>query len=471
MSKVLVVDDKQMMRDSVATTLVRAGFTAVSAGDGETALNMIARHRPAAVVTDLKMPEMDGIELLRRVVESDPQLPVVLMTAYATVETAVDAMKRGAFDYIQKPFEGDELVMTVKRAVEHRRLACENEALRQSQPADAGRAMIGRSSEMARLRAQIDRLAASHGTVFISGESGTGKELVARQVHALSPRRDRVMLAVNCAALSENLLESELFGHEKGAFTGADELRKGRFELADGGTLLLDEVSEVDPAVQAKLLRVLQEQQFERVGSSVTMNVDVRVVATSNRDLGKAVQAGAFREDLFYRLNVLPLHVPALRDRREDIADLADHFLREQAARDGRAPARFEPEAVELLRAYDWPGNVRELQNICERAGVLVEGRSIDRAMIEPWLDARRRSPAAVPTPDPARPNPAFDEPEIAVADGKTLEEVEREVILRTLDRYEGHRQRTAAALGIGVRTLGLKLRKWKEDNLVAPTV
>lgn len=466
MTKILIVDDKQMMRDSVSATLVRAGFAAVTADGGEAALAMIGKHRPAAIVTDLKMPGMDGMELLRRVAQLDPQLPVVLMTAYATVETAVSAMKIGAFDYVQKPFDGDELIVTVKRAVEHYRLCTENEALKQNQAAlgtsgtSGGHRLIGESAVMMRLRKQIEQVAASHGTVLIAGESGTGKEVVARRIHALSPRNGRVMLAVNCAALSANLLESELFGHEKGAFTGADQLRKGRFELADGGTLLLDEVSEVDGATQAKLLRVLQERQFERVGSSITLDVDVRVIATTNRDLAAAARDKAFREDLWFRLNVLPVHVPALRERREDVAMLAEHFLKGQASRDGRAAKRLDAEALRMLCAYDWPGNVRELQNICERAGVLAHGEVIEAELIEPWL----RSVSKLPGAGAALPG-------VNVADGRTLEEIEREMIVRTLGRYNGHRQRTASELGIGVRTLGLKLQKWKQSNLVSASL
>jgi DNA-binding NtrC family response regulator len=472
MSKILVVDDKQMMRDSVSTTLVRAGFQAVAAADGSTALQMIARHRPAAVVSDLKMPEVDGIELLRRIAEADPSLPVILMTAFATIDTAVEAMKLGAFDYVQKPFEGDELVVAVKRAVEHRRLRQENEALRSAgDEQNARHQLIGESAVMRQLRRQIDQVAASHGTVLICGESGTGKEVVARRLHAASPRRRSVMLAVNCAALSASLLESELFGHEKGAFTGADQLRKGRFELADGGTLMLDEVSEIEPNLQAKLLRVLQERQFERVGSSVTIDVDVRVIATTNRDLGAAVAAGQFREDLYFRLNVLPLRVPPLRERAEDVPALAEHFLDQQGRRDGRAPKRFEAEALEMLRRYHWPGNVRELQNICERAGVLAGGEQIPADLIAPWLGARAETSPPDShrrTTDGPAPAPAI---ETAVADRQTLEEFERELIIRTLKKHNGHRQQTAEALGIGVRTLGLKLRKWKESNLVAQSL
>jgi DNA-binding NtrC family response regulator len=453
MAKVLIVDDKEMMRDSVGATLARDGFQVVAADGGEAALTMIARHRPAAVVTDLKMPGIDGMELLGRVRRLDPDLPVILMTAYATIETAVSALKQGAFDYIQKPFEGEELVMTVRRAVEHRELLRENAALRRTEgPARSARPLIGDSPSMRQLRAQIEQIAASHGTVLVSGESGTGKEIVAHTLHAQGPRRDKVMLCLNCAALSESLLESELFGHEKGAFTGADQMRKGRFELADGGTLLLDEISEISPQVQAKLLRVLQERQFERVGSSVTMEVDVRVIATTNRDLSRAVARGDFRQDLFFRLNVLPIRLPPLRDRRGDIPALAEHFLKMQAARDGREVKRFDEQAMRTLTEYPWPGNIRELENICERAAVLSPGRTIGAAVIRPWLTVAT-DPGAADGPN-----------------GATLEEVERQVILRTLGKHQGHRQRTASELGIGVRTLGLKLKKWKSLKLVERT-
>ncbi|HYE03027.1 MAG TPA: sigma-54 dependent transcriptional regulator, partial [Phycisphaerales bacterium] len=386
MSTVLVVDDKELMRDSVAATLQRAGFTVLGAGDGRAALDMIARRRPDAVVTDQKMPGLDGIELLEQVRALDEDLPVVMMTAFGAVDTAVKAIKLGAFDYLTKPFEGDALVIAVKRAIEHGRLTRENAVLRRSSAAEgigaAGSApgcrgldrLIGDSPVMRRVKEQVLAVAESHGTVLVYGESGTGKEVVARAVHELSPRSAEVFLAVNCAALSESLLESELFGHEKGAFTGAEKLRKGRFELADRGTLLLDEISEVSTRVQAKLLRVLQERTLERVGSSLSIGVDVRVIATSNRNLPQTVARGEFRQDLFFRLNVLPIHLPPLRDRLEDVPALAEAFVGLVGAREGRPVKRLEPGALDAMMAYSWPGNVRELQNICERAAVLCRG-------------------------------------------------------------------------------------------------
>jgi len=488
-TKILVVDDKAMMRDSVGRTLQRAGYTIVAASDGESALGMLAKHRPAAVITDLKMPEMDGLELLGKLRTADVDLPVVLMTAYGTVNDAVEAMKVGAFDFIQKPFEGDQLVMVMRRAVEHRRLLNENAALRTStRETRELPALIGKSPAMRQVAQQIHQIANSHGTVLIAGESGTGKEVVARTIHAHSPRGNNILLCLNCAALSSSLLESELFGHEKGAFTGADQLRKGRFELADGGTLFLDEISEIGPQLQAKLLRVLQEGQFERVGSSLTMQVDARVIATTNRDLSRSVADGSFRQDLYYRLNVLPIYLPPLRQRLEDVPLLAEHFLAQTALREGREPKRFADEAVAVMTDYAWPGNVRELQNICERASVLSKGQVIDAALIQPWLLSS--GPAAcglapLPAPPQSRSEDAREtvgSPPLQVAPApapvtasagpiRPLEEVEREQIIRTLGHFDGNRQRSAEALGIGVRTLGLKLKKWKEANLVAQSL
>lgn len=470
MGKILVVDDKQMMRDSVGATLQRAGFAVVAASNGQSAIDLVARHRPAAVITDLKMPEMTGLELLANLKNADDSLPVVLMTAYGSVNDAVEAMKRGAFDFVQKPFEGDELVMVMRRAVEHRELVHENAALRsQARTLEEFPSLVGRSVAMKSVAQQIHQIAGTQGTVLVHGESGTGKEVVARTIHAHSTRNDRVMLCLNCAALSSSLLESELFGHERGAFTGADQLRKGRFELADGGTLLLDEISEINPQLQAKLLRVLQEGQFERVGASVSMSVDVRVIATTNRDLAQSVAEGDFRQDLYYRLNVLPIRLPSLHERIEDVPLLADHFLAKVAMREGREPKRFDDAAIGLMCDYHWPGNVRELQNICERASVLSRRPVIDAGLIQPWLHAGE--PGQVAPLTGSRPVKTVRPPVSLAPTIRPLEEIEREQIVRTLGHFDGNRQRSAKALGIGVRTLGLKLKKWKEANLVAQTV
>jgi DNA-binding NtrC family response regulator len=479
MSRILIVDDKEMMRDSVATMLTRKGHAVTVASGARAALTKISARPFEAVITDLQMPEMDGLELLAEIRRHDEQLPVVFMTAYGTVETAVSAMKQGAFDYLTKPFSGDELFVAVDRALEHGRLIRENQILRAA--ADTGTArrgpqgheMIGNGPTMRRLKNRLARIADSHGTVLISGESGSGKEVGARWIHEHSPRADMPFLAINCAALSTSLLESELFGHEKGAFTGADKLRKGRFELADRGTLLLDEISEIAPAIQAKLLRVLQERAFERVGCSTSRTVDVRVIATTNRDLPAEVARGSFRQDLYFRLNVLPVTMPPLRDISEEINDLVAHFLQEVADREGKSIKQIEPEALNLMRDYPWPGNVREVQNLCERAAVLTSGDEIKATLLEPWLTA-----PATPSGRPASmiesaPLEGGPEPGLGVVcDGQlTLEDVERESIVATLKENHGHRQRSAAALGIGVRTLGLKLKKWKEQQIVSETL
>jgi DNA-binding NtrC family response regulator len=524
MSTVLVVDDKEMMRDSVGATLERAGFEVVTAPDGQGAIDMIAKRRPDAVVTDLRMPGLTGLELIERIRAIDEDLPIVLMTAFGTIETAVKAIRLGAFDYLTKPFEGDELVVAIKRAVQHGGVVRENAVLRVGHEREDGEIelrgmdrLIGSSAAMRRVKQQVLAVAGSHGNVLVCGESGSGKEVVARAIHELSPRAGRPMLAVNCAALSESLLESELFGHERGAFTGADKLRKGRFELADGGSLLLDEISEVSPSVQAKLLRVLQEKAFERVGSSVTIGVDVRVIATSNRDLPRSVSAGHFRQDLFFRLNVLPIHLPPLRDRAEDVPELAEHFVDEICLRDGRGSMGFEPEAMDLLCRYPWPGNVRELQNVCERAVVIwgatgTGGLEIPPSLIDPWLVAGEGAMVGQGVGIGmgagngigggsgllAGAGHGMDRTNgIGMAgafgggamgggagermmeskrssipmDGLTLEEIERAAILRTLERFDGHRLKTAKALGIGVRTLGLKIKKWKEEKIVAESL
>ncbi|HEX8340849.1 MAG TPA: sigma-54 dependent transcriptional regulator [Tepidisphaeraceae bacterium] len=451
MARILVCDDQDLMRDSLAALLARDGHDVAAATDGPMALSKLAAGRFDLLITDLKMPKMTGIELLAEARKLKPDMPVVLMTAFATVQTAVDAIKQGAYDYIQKPFEGDDIRRLVERTLEHSQLKSENAALKSAiADVSAPRPLIGASGAMDEIKKRIDLVARSSATVLIRGESGTGKEVVARAIHAAGDRRDKPMLAVNCAALSENLLESELFGHEKGAFTGADKLRRGRFELADGGTLLLDEISEIAPGLQAKLLRVLQESCFERVGSSSTQVVDVRVIATTNRDLEDDVAEGRFRQDLFYRLNVVPIELPALRERADDVPELVRHFLHRIAKRDQSAFRHIEPEAVRLLQRYPWPGNVRELQNIIERAVILESEPGVIRAeTLAPWL----RLPSAAP---------AAAAQDLA---GQPLADIEKQVILSTLDRFKGHRVKTASALGIGLRTLGMKLKKWKDDG------
>ena len=452
MATVLIIDDKEMMRDSLSLTLTRAGHKAVTTEDPTQGLELLRQHRPGVVITDLKMPKMDGIELLQKLKIEQPDVPVVLMTAFATISTAVQAMKLGAFDYVQKPFESDEILVIVERALQHTQLMQDNAAFRANAAAMPPRVLVGSSVLMADVRTRIGQVAASaNATVMISGESGTGKENVAQLVHAQSARASRPMVCLNCAALPANLLESELFGHEKGAFTGADKTRKGRFELADGSTLLLDEISEIDFGIQAKLLRVLQERSFERVGGSTTQQVDVRVIATTNRNLQEWVKQGKFREDLYYRLNVVPVVLPPLRDRVGDIPELVEHFMLRIAQRDGRPVRVFEERALELLMKYHWPGNVRELENICERSVVLETGDVVKLSTISPWISTISVS-ATITT---------------GQANGMVLEELERRAILAVLEKHNGHRLRTAKELGIGLRTLGMKLKKFKEEGVL----
>lgn len=449
MARVCIIDDKDVMRDSLRDILGVAGHEVAAYADPQQALTEVTPTRFDAIISDLKMPAMDGIDVLRALKSRGVETPFVLMTAYASVPTAVEAMKLGAFDYIQKPFESEAIGMVVERAAAMNRLRGENEALRLSLHDLEGDAeLIGSSRAMRQVRSQLERVAKSQATVLIQGESGTGKELVARAIHAASPRAARPMLCVNCAALSATLLESELFGHERGAFTGADRLRKGRFELAEGGTLLLDEISEVSLPVQAKLLRVLQERQFERVGSSVSQFADVRVVVTTNRDLTDWVARRRFREDLFFRVSVLPVTLPPLRDRREDIPELVQYFLRRISRREGGEVRRISSRAMSMLENYHWPGNVRELENVCERAVVLCQEVEIDAPLIEPWLSSGAGAEGAN---RPMRP-------------GHMMEDMERSLIEQTLVRFNGHREKTAKALGIGVRTLGMKLKKWREE-------
>lgn len=454
MANICVVDDKEILRESLSATLTREDHRVDSFADPVEALAEIRKGAFDLVLSDLKMPRMDGLTLIREIRAAGCDVPIVMMTAYATVATAVEAMKLGAYDYIQKPFEVDAVVVMIDRALEHARLRRENEALRMS-VADLNRRrqLVGASATMDELRRQLDRVAGSHDTVLITGESGTGKELVASYIHHASPRANQPMLCLNCAALSANLLESELFGHERGAFTGADRMRKGRFELAHGGTLLLDEVSEMALPLQAKLLRVLQENEFERVGSSTTRRVDVRVLATTNRDLHEWVGKKRFRVDLFYRLNVLPVEVPPLRERTEDIPELVEYFLAQVAGGGNGRALHIAPEAMELFQGYDWPGNVRELDNLCRRAGTLCTGDTVTAGLIEPWIGSKGGSVEGMG----------------ALREGRMLEDMERRLIERMLGKYNGHRAKTAKALGMGVRTLGMKLKQWREAGEEIP--
>lgn len=463
--KVVIVDDDEFMRDSLLETLAdKPGITVAGYGLASEALDAIADGSASALLTDMRMPEMDGMQLLQEAKRLDPQLPVVMMTAFATIETAVEAMKRGAFDYVMKPFKAEEIELAIDRALQHRHLLTENELLREElakrfKPSD----FVGKSQAMKAVFDEIRQAAPTAATVFIRGESGTGKELVARSIHAQSPRRNKPMVKVNCAALSAGVLESELFGHEKGAFTGADKRRIGRFEMADGGTLFLDEVSEMDLNLQGKLLRVLQEKEFERVGSSETISVDVRILASSNRDLEKSIEAGEFRQDLYYRLNVISVSLPPLRERKSDVPLLARHFLDRYRTEEGVRVRDISDEALELLARYDWPGNVRELANVMERLVVLGRNEVIDAKQVANALpksaDAARLLPPSARTEQAAPADAAEFAP-------RQLDDVEREFIQRTLKYFDGARAKTAEALGISERSLRDRIKRWQEAGV-----
>ncbi|MCE9607536.1 MAG: sigma-54 dependent transcriptional regulator [Planctomycetia bacterium] len=445
--RVLVVDDHQQARESVAFTLRQSGYAVQCCSSAVEALKRQEREQFDVVVTDLKMPGMTGLEFLAELKRRKAPLEVILVTAYATVATAVEAMRQGAFDFLEKPFNVEALEDLVGRAMRHRTVAAAGLALATVDDA-AGPVMIGSSPQMQALRMRIARAAPTNETVLITGESGTGKELVAGTVHALGSRATKPLVSLNCPALSSHLMESELFGHERGAFTGAETRRSGRFEAAHMGSILLDEITELELPLQAKLLRVLQERRFERVGSSETIDVDVRVLATTNRDLRRETAEGRFREDLYYRLAVIPLHVPALRERAGDVPELLDYFLGQAAGRAGCEPCTLSPGARDMLLAYRWPGNVRELQNLMTRAVVLNGGNSISADELRPWLIA---GDGAGSSHDAASPAPI----------GLSLHEMERRLIEATLERYDGHRAKTAEALGIGLRTLTAKIKEY----------
>jgi two-component system, NtrC family, response regulator AtoC len=441
--RVLVIDDDELMREYVEEAMVRAGYAVEAFSNGAAGLAAFDAAPQDIVITDLKMTPMDGIEVVHRIHKIAPASPVIVMTAYGTIETAVSALKEGAVDYILKPFTPDVLEMAVNRALEVVRLSQENQYLRRAL-ADAGgfKELIGASAAMAEVHEQIHKVADSRATLLIRGESGTGKELVARAIHEGGSRAQKPFIRVNCAALSAGILESELFGHERGAFTGAHERKVGRFELADGGSLLLDEISEIGIELQSKLLRALQEREFERVGGTQTIAVDTRIMATSNRDLEDAVRQGKFREDLFFRLNVIPIQLPSLRQRKEDIPDLAMHFLMRFNQENGRAITGFSDPAMAALTAYDWPGNVRELQNAIERAVVLTAEDTLAPQHFS--LD-----------------DTALSSKQSAFAPGSTVAEMEKQLILDTLDHCKQNRTRASEVLGISVRTLRNKLKEY----------
>jgi len=442
--KILVADDDELSREYLTTMLSRGGFDVTVVEDGDQAAKAVEDDQFDMVFTDMKMPGLTGIELLQRIKQRHPETLVTLMTAYGTVESAVEAMKRGAHDYILKPFSPDQLDLLLLRAKERLNLINENRYLR-SEVSREWRCeeLVGDHPTMQRVYEMIGKVANSKAPVLIQGESGTGKELVARSIHMNSTRRSRAFIRVNCAALTETLLESELFGHEKGAFTGATARREGRFELADGGTMLLDEVSEIPLKLQAKLLRVLEEEEFERVGGTRTIRVDVRVLATTNRDVQEAIRNGEFREDLYYRLAVVPIVLPPLRERPSDIPALVKSFSEKFHQEEGLAMPTLSGGALDLLQGHSWPGNVRELRNIVHRAMVMGQGEALRPEHLRQQLLHMGRQPDAGPV-------------------GKSIEQVERDLILRTLDETDGNKTAAAKILKVTARTLRNKLQRYR---------
>ena len=461
MAVILVIDDEKNLRWALERGLSAEGHRVVTGATAAEGLDLATREPPDLVLLDLRLPDLDGIEVLKRLRAADPRRPVIMITAHGAVETALKAMKEGAYDYVMKPFDLDEMSVLVAKALDLRRLETEVERLRDELDRRSGYGVIvGESQALRKVLALVDRLAETTANVIIYGESGTGKELIAQAIHRRGPRAGRPFVAVNCAALPETLLEDELFGHEKGAFTGATARRAGRFEQADGGTLFLDEVGEMSPALQAKLLRVIEEREFQRLGGRETVRIDIRLIAATNRDLKAAVEAGTFREDLYYRLHVVPVHLPALRERREDIPLLVRHFIELKSA-DGRAP-KVAPEAMRAMVDHDWPGNVRELQNVVERALITGGGEAISLEDLAPEVLRGRgaKSAAAGTAAGTAGTAGAPAVPDIP-DEGLSLEAVERELIRRALAKAGGNQTRAARLLGISRQTLIYRLQKY----------
>lgn len=463
----LIVDDDLAHRTMLRTLVGGWGYQIAEADDGDAAIRLV-RERPFdLVLMDIRMLRVSGIEALQEIKAYNPAIPIILMTAFASVETAVEALKKGAYDYLTKPLDFDKLRLLIARAVEHTRLKEENRQLRETLGVQFDlKNFIGRSAAMTRLLDTLTQVAPAEATVLVTGESGTGKEMIAGLIHANSLRKDGPFVKINCAALTETLLESELFGHEKGAFTGADRRREGRFRQADGGTLFLDEVSEMSLGMQVKLLRVLQERELTRVGGEDVIKVDVRLIAATNRDLKKEIAAGRFREDLFYRLNVIALHVPPLRERLEDIPLLAQHFLEHFSEKNHKPIKGFTPQAMDRLLKYAWPGNVRELMNAIERAVVLARTPYLDVADVPLILPVSENgapigAPALPGTMEGAVDSALSSAFAPAIGRGDSLEAVERETILRTLTAAQGNKSEAARRLGITRRTLHMKLKKY----------
>lgn len=445
---VLIIDDEKNIREGLGAALELEDYTVALASDGKEGLERIQKGDIDLVITDLRMPKISGEQVLAKVTAENPGIPVIVLTGHGSIDSAVDAMRNGAYDFLTKPLNLDQLILIVKRALQGRELALKHKELQEElNSRKSFESIIGKSAEMQRIFETVRKAAGSKASVLITGESGVGKELIANALHNLSPRRENSMIKVHCAALSESLLESELFGHEKGAFTGAVARKRGRFELAHGGTIFLDEIGEIDQNVQIKILRVLQDKRFERVGGEETVEVDVRLITATNRDLEKEVAEGRFREDLYYRLNVVHIHVPPLRERRDDIPLLITAFLQEFAKENGKNIEGIDARARAALYKFDWPGNIRQLRNCLESAVVMCSGSIIKLEDLPPTIAGSGEADS------------------IAVPAGITMAEAEKIIILQNLAINKGNKSKTADILGIGRKTLHRKLDEYAAED------
>jgi len=445
-TRILIADDEEVMRDSLSDWLREDGYDVIAVASGAEAVEKVKSEPWSVLMVDLKMPGMDGMEVVRQVKKISPELPIIMVTAYATVDTAVQAMKEGAYDYIAKPFDPEQVGLAIRKIIAHQELLEENVALRQAlRKQHELQNLIGKSRKMHEIMETVQTIADSTANVLISGESGTGKEVVARAIHRSSLRREKPFMAVSCAAIPETLLESELFGYEKGAFTGATAQKRGRLEQAEDGTFFFDEIGEMSLKSQVDLLRVLQEREFRRVGGEALVRLEARVISATNKNLKKLVQEGKFREDLYYRLNVIPIHIPPLRERKEDIPLLALHFLKKYAVENGKRLNDFSPEAMELLLKYDWPGNVRELENAVERAVIVAAGSLVhlENLTVEGGVTVRGVSEIT------------------SISGSATLEEVEKAHILKVLKANDLNVKKCSDILGIDRTTLYKRMKEY----------
>jgi two-component system, NtrC family, nitrogen regulation response regulator NtrX len=450
---ILLIDDEESIRNTLSAVLRDEGYKVTTAPEGETGIKEVTAGNTDLVLLDIWMPGMDGIEVLKKIKEKWPEIPVVMISGHGNVETAVSATKHGAFDFIEKPLSIDKVVLTIEHALELNRLSSEYNLLKKELAGDQD--LVGKSKPMLEIRDQIEKAAPTEGWVLITGENGSGKEVIARLIHRKSLRNDAPFVGVNCAAIPEELIESELFGYEKGAFTGAEMRKKGRFDLADGGTLFLDEIADMSLKTQSKILRILQEQEFERVGGTEPVRVDVRVIAATNKDLDSEIESGNFREDLYYRLNVIPLHVPPLRERRDDVPQFIDLYLKEFCARSRIRTKRVSKEVVKALIQYGWPGNVRELRNVIERMVILSEGETISVKDLPPSIAAPGSEPIGSP----------FDFN--SLKDARSA--FEKEYLMRRLIENNYNISRTAEMVGMERSTLHRKIKSYgieiEKDN------